>query len=407
MMKLELLSPAGSVGKLKYAVNFGANAVYIGGQRFGLRAAAENADFEELKEGIAYAHANNVRVYVTTNIFPRSAQLRKFPAFLTQLKEAKADALIISDMGMFATTRALAPEMEIHISTQANCLNDGACRFYHQLGAKRVVLARELTLEEIAEIRANTPQSLELEAFVHGAMCVSYSGRCLLSHYLANRDSNQGNCAHACRWNYALVEEKRPGEYLPVIEDENGTYIMNSKDMCMIDHLQDLAEAGITSFKIEGRIKSEYYVAAITHAYRKALDLLVAGKPFDEKLLEEVKKVSHRDYFHGFYYGPPSHGEGQRYDSSGYIRTWEIAAYVQAYDAQTGMAVVKTKNPFAVGDRLEVVEPRGDIFRFTVNDLVSLEGENLLVSKHPESMVSISLPRRVKIGSLIRKEKTD
>ncbi len=404
MIKPELLSPAGSVEKLRFAVDFGADAVYIGAKEFGLRTAAENADFEELQSGISYAHQKGVRVYITTNVFPRSDRLRAFPHFLSQIREAGADALIVSDMGIFSAIRENAPDMEIHLSTQANCLNDGACRFYHAAGAKRIVLARELSLEEISYIRQNTPDTLELEVFVHGAMCISYSGRCLLSNYMTNRDANRGNCAHTCRWNYALVEEKRPGEYYPIEEDDEGTYILNSKDLCLIDSLEALRDAGVASFKIEGRVKSEYYVASVTAAYRRALDLLNAGKPFDQSLLDEVKKVSHRDYFHGFLDGSAQQGLGQRYSTSSYIRDYEVVGYVQKTDGD--YVCIKTKNPFAVGDTVEFVEPRGEQFSVKIQKILNADGESLQLSNHPESIVSVSIGRAVKSGAIMRKEKS-
>lgn len=403
MLKPELLSPAGSVEKLRFAVDFGADAVYIGGKDFGLRTAAENADFCDLKSGVQYAHDRGVRVYVTTNIFPRSDKLRAFPSFLSQIKECGVDALIVSDMGIFSAVREYAPDMEIHLSTQANCLNDGACRFYHAQGAKRIVLARELSLDEISYIRENTPQSLELEVFVHGAMCISYSGRCLLSNYLADRDANRGNCAHTCRWNYALVEEKRPGEYYPAFEDESGTYILNSKDLCLIDSLEALKNAGVTSFKIEGRVKSEFYVATVTAAYRKAIDLMEAGKPFDPALYDEVCKVSHRDYFHGFIDGSAQNGKGQRYSTSSYIRYFEVSGYVVESNEET--VRVKTKNAFSVGDTVEFVEPRGETFSACITAIQNDSGDSVPISNHPESIVSIGIGRSVKPGALMRKEK--
>ena len=405
MNKIELLSPAGSVNKLITAVDFGADAVYIGGKSFGLRVASENASFEELKEGIEYAHKQNVKVYITCNIVARNNEMRSFPLFLNQLVQAKADAVILTDLGMFKAVRENAPQMEIHLSTQANVTNYEACNFFHSLGAKRIVLARELSLSEIKDIRENTKKDLELEAFVHGAMCVSYSGRCLLSNYMTGRSANSGHCAHPCRWKYSLVEEKRPNEYYPVYEDEEGTFIMNSKDLCMIGHIKELYEAGISSFKIEGRVKSEYYVATVTGAYRNAIDeFLRDGRfyTFNQKWFDEICKVSHRDYYTGFYLGEL---EGQIYNTSSYIRECDMIAIVEDFDEQTGMALCRHKNRFKVGDKIEVLEPKNNYFQMTIHDILDEEYHNLSEALHPQMLVWITMPKAVKIGTILRRNK--
>lgn len=404
-MSIELLSPAGSLNKLKTAIEFGADAVYIGGSEFGLRTASQNADFEELREGIDFAHKKSARVYIACNIVARNDDIRKFPEFLRQLKTASADALIITDLGMFSAAREYEPDMEIHISTQANSLNFESCNFFHKLGAKRIILARELSLDEIKDIRKNTPKDLDLEAFVHGAMCVSYSGRCLLSNYMASRESNKGDCAHPCRWNYSLMEEKRQGEYFPVYEDEQGTFILNSKDLCMIEHIPELFEAGIKSFKIEGRVKSEYYAAAVTAAYRAAIDEYEKNPDrytFNDKWFQEVCKVSHRDYYTGFYFGDK---EGQIYATSSYIRECDMIAIVEDYDEKTGRALCMHKNKFKVGDSVEVLEPESGFFPMIIEEMTDIDLKPLTEAVHPEMRVYIKMPKPVKKHSIIRRQK--
>ena len=350
--KPELLSPAGDWEKLKMAVAYGADAVYLAGTAFGMRSFAGNFTDEELPRAVKYAHDRGVKVHVTVNTMPRSGEVEQLPAHLERLNDAGVDALIVADLGAFTLAGKYAPRCQRHISTQQSIANYASAAAWYDLGATCVVLARELSLDEIRTIRAKTPKELELETFCHGAMCVSYSGRCLLSNYMTGRDANRGQCAQPCRYQYALMEEKRPGEYFPVFEDEKGTYIMNSRDMCMIDHLDDLMDAGVDCLKIEGRAKSGYYAAIVTGAYRHVLDDIAAGRPIDPVWRDEVEHVSHRHYSTGFFYGQP----GQYYDNARYIRDWQICAVVTDCD-ENGLATVSLRNKFAAGDQLEVVGP--------------------------------------------------
>ncbi|MBE6903963.1 MAG: U32 family peptidase [Ruminococcaceae bacterium] len=402
-MSIELLSPAGSINKLETAVQFGADAVYIGGTMFGLRTASENADFEQLKYGIEYAHNHNKKVYITTNIVARNDDLKRFPNFLKQLEQTKADAVIVTDFGLFSAVRELAPKLEIHVSTQANLLNYESCNAFYKMGAKRVVLARELSFEEIAEIRAKTDKNLELEAFVHGAMCVSFSGRCLLSDYMTARSANRGNCTQPCRFKYTLMEEKRPNEYMPVFEDENGTFILNSKDLCMIEHIDKLAECGITSFKIEGRVKSEFYVATITAAYRRAIDDYLSGKPFNPQLIEEVCSVSHREYCKGFYFGNSI--QNQVYASSSYIRECDLIALVEKYEPENNTVLCYHRNRFKVGEELEILEPGGEVTKFILEKMTDKYGNILEEALHPEMELHVQTPKPILPHSIIRRRK--
>lgn len=357
MNKPEILSPAGDFEKMKYAIAYGADAVYMAGQSFGMRAAAANFNADELRTGIAYAHARGVKCYVTVNIIPSNADLAALPDYLALLQDCGADAIIAADVGVVALAKKYAPHVALHISTQTSILNYASANFWAEQGAERIVLARELSLEEIAEIRAKTPKTLEIEAFVHGAMCISYSGRCLISQYMTGRDANHGACAQPCRWKYALMEEKRPGEYFPVMEDDRGTYLYNSKDLCMIDHIPELIAAGIDSFKIEGRNKTAYYAAGITSAYRRAVDAYCAapdGFVLPRDIHEEIGKVSHRNYYTGFYFGQEENG--QYYEDSQYIRDWEVTGLLAEADA-AGHAVFTLKNRFYPGDTLELVQP--------------------------------------------------
>ena len=343
--KLELLAPAGDMERLKMAVLYGADAVYLAGTSFGMRAFAGNFSPEELPGAVAFAHAHGVQVHVTVNTLPRGAELRGLPEYLERLQEAGVDALIIADLGVFRMAERYAPRCARHVSTQVSIANAACAAAWHELGAKRVVLARELSLDEIAVIRRDTPKELELETFGHGAMCVSYSGRCLLSNYMTGRDSNRGACAQPCRYQYALMEEKRPGEYFPVFEDEKGTYIMNSRDMCMIDHIDDLMRVGVDCIKIEGRAKSAYYAAIVTGAYRHVIDDVAAGRAPDPVWRDEVEHVSHRHYSTGFYYGQP----GQYTANSRYIRDWQVCAIVTDCTPD-GLATLSLRNKFAAGD---------------------------------------------------------
>mgnify|MGYP003297781086 CR=1 FL=1 len=398
MSKLELLSPAGDMERLKMSVLYGADAVYLAGTDFGMRSFAGNFTPEEIPQAVAYAHSHGVKVHVTVNTMPRNNEVVHLPAYLEQLQDAGVDALILADMGAFTLAGKYAPKCARHISTQQSIANYECAKAWYDLGAKRVVLARELNLEEIATIRAKTPRELELETFGHGAMCVSYSGRCLLSNYMTGRDSNRGACAQPCRYQYALMEEKRPGEYFPVYEDEKGTYILNSKDMCMIDHIGELMEAGVDCIKIEGRAKSAYYAAIVTGAYRHVIDDVEAGRPVDPVWRDEVDHVSHRIYSTGFYFGQP----GQYTENSRYIRQWQICAIVQSCD-ENGWALCSLRNKFAVGDELEAVGPDTKPFAFTAGMMQDMEGEPLAEPRTPEMEFYMQLPKQVPAMTMIRK----
>ena len=393
----ELLAPAGDKERLRMAVLYGADAVYLAGGSFGMRAFAGNFTTpEELREAILFAHSHGVRVHCTVNTMPRNDEADLLPAYLELLEDAEADAVILADLGAFSLAGTYAPHVERHVSTQAGITNYQAARAWHDAGAKRVILARELSLEEIQTIRAKTPPSLELEAFVHGAMCVSYSGRCLLSNYMTGRDSSRGACAQPCRYKYALMEEKRPGEYFPIEEDGQGSYIMNSQDMCMIDHLEDLLD--LDSLKIEGRAKSAYYAAIVTGAYRHCLDAAAAGLPPDPVWRDEVEHVSHRPYSTGFFYGPP----GQYYEDSRYMREWQVAAVVTDCDAN-GHATLSLRNKFRMGDTVELVGPNLRPFSITVPEMTSADGLPLEEPRTPQSIFCMSLPQQVPSWTLVRR----
>ena len=398
MRKLELLSPAGDMDKLRMAVLYGADAVYLAGTDFGMRAFAGNFTPEELPQAVKFAHDHGVKAHVTVNIMPRNDEVKHLPAYLEQLDAAGVDALILADLGAFKLAEKYAPHCERHISTQQSIANYECAKAWYDLGAKRVVLARELSLQEIIGIRQNTPKELEIETFGHGAMCVSYSGRCLLSNYMTGRDSNRGECAQPCRYQYALMEEKRPGEYFPVFEDEKGTYILNSRDMCTIDHLKDLVDAGIDCIKIEGRAKSSYYAAIVTGAYRHCLDDVYAGRPIDPIWRDEVEHVSHRIYSTGFYYGHP----GQYVENSRYIREWQIVAKVESCD-ENGVATCSLNNKFKVGDELEVVGPDTRPFPITAQDIKNVEGDSIDEPRTPQMVFTMQLPKQVPAHSLIRR----
>ena len=397
MKKLELLSPAGDMERLKMSVLYGADAVYLAGTDFGMRSFAGNFTPEEMPVAVRYAHDHGVKVHVTVNTMPRNDEVANLPAYLEQLDDAGVDALILADLGAFNLAGKYAPHCQRHISTQQSIANYECATAWYELGAQRVVLARELSLPEIFQIRENCPKELEIETFGHGAMCVSYSGRCLLSNYMTGRDSNRGECAQPCRYQYALMEEKRPGEYFPVFEDEKGTYILNSRDMCMIDHLKELMDAGIDCIKIEGRAKSAYYAAITTGAYRHCIDDVFAGKPVDPVWRDEVEHVSHRIYSTGFYFGYP----GQYTANSRYIRSWQICAIVESCD-ETGLAVCSLRNKFSAGDTLEVVGPDMRPFSFTVPMMEDTEGQPLESPKTPQMKFSVQLPKAVPAYSILR-----
>ena len=398
--KPELLAPAGDMERLNMAVRYGADAVYLAGESFGMRSFAGNFSPEELSRAVRFAHENGVRVHVTVNTMPRNREAERLPEWLEFLNGAGVDALIVADMGAFSLAGRYAPRCERHISTQASIANYETARAWYELGAKRVILARELSLEEIRELRARTPAELEIEAFVHGAMCVSYSGRCLLSNYMTGRDSNRGACAQPCRYQYYLMEEKRPGEYFPVFEDAQGTYIMNSRDMCMIDHVEDLIDAGLDSLKIEGRAKSAYYAAIVTGAYRHVIDDVWEGREADPVWRNEVERVSHRRYATGFYYGPP----GQYTENARYIREWQVIALVTACDSN-GLATLTLRNKFAAGDVVELVGPNVKPFSFTAPVMRDEEGTELTEPRNPQMVFQMQLPRPVPVWSILRIER--
>ena len=398
MRKIELLSPAGDMERLHMAVRYGADAVYLAGTDFGMRSFAGNFTPEELPKAVEFAHSHGVKVHVTVNTMPRNDEIVQLPEYLERLQDANVDALIVADMGAFTLAGKYAPKCQRHISTQQSIANYECAKAWYDLGAQRVVLARELNLDEIRTIREKTPKELEIETFGHGAMCVSYSGRCLLSNYMTGRDSNRGACAQPCRYQYALVEEKRPGEYFPVYEDEKGTYILNSRDMCTIDHLKELTEAGIDCIKIEGRAKSAYYAAIVTGAYRHCIDDLAAGKEIDPVWRDEVDHVSHRIYSTGFYFGHP----GQYTENSRYIREWQVSAIVEECD-ENGLALCSLRNKFAVNDELEAVGPDLRPFPFTVPMMKDLEGNDLAEPRTPQSKFYIRLPKKVPAYTILRK----
>ena len=399
MRKLELLSPAGDMERLKMSVLYGADAVYLAGTDFGMRSFAGNFTPEELPKAVDFAHSHGVSVHVTVNTMPRNEEILNLPAYLEQLDDAGVDALIVADMGAFTLAGKYAPHCARHISTQQSIANYECAKAWFDLGAQRVVLARELNLDEIRFIREHTPKELELETFGHGAMCVSYSGRCLLSNYMTGRDSNRGACAQPCRYQYALVEEKRPGEYFPVYEDEKGTYILNSRDMCMIDHINDLMDAGVDCIKIEGRAKSAYYAAIVTGAYRHVIDDVATGKAVDPIWREEVEKVSHRIYSTGFYYGFP----GQYTENSRYIRQWQVCAIVESCD-ENGLALCSLRNKFTAEDTIEVVGPDIKPFSLIPEQMRDLEGNTLIEPRKPEMQFYVQLPQQVPALSIIRKK---
>ena len=390
MAKLELLSPAGDMERLKMSVLYGADAVYLAGTSFGMRSFAGNFTPEELPFAVKYAHDHGVSVHITVNTMPRNNEVVNLPAYLEQLQDAGVDALILADLGAFTLAGKYAPKCQRHISTQQSIANYECAQAWYDLGAQRVVLARELNLQEITQIRQKVSPELEIETFGHGAMCVSYSGRCLLSNYMTGRDSNRGACAQPCRYQYALMEEKRPGEYFPVYEDEKGTYILNSRDMCMIDHLDDLMDAGVDCIKIEGRAKSAYYAAIVTGAYRHCIDDIAAGKAIDPVWRNEVEHVSHRIYSTGFYYGEP----GQYTENSRYIRQWQVCAIVESCN-ENGLALCSLRNKFSDGEELEVVGPDMRPFAITAGSMTDPDGNPLTEPRTPQSKFYIPLSKQV------------
>ncbi len=398
--KPELLSPAGDSVRLKAAVDYGADAVYLAGEEFGMRTAASNFGEEELLKGIEYAHKNGVKVHVACNTIPHNAEIPRLPAFLEKLDAMGADAIIAADLGTVEAVKRYAPHCDLHISVQSGICNYETARAFYNLGAKRVVLARELSLEEIAEIRAKTPASLEIEAFAHGAMCISFSARCLLSSYMTGRDANRGDCAQSCRWSYSLMEENRPGQFFDITETDKGTYILNANDLCMAENLDKMAAAGIDSIKLEGRAKSHYYTAVVTNAYRGALDSLTGDGNWKcpQWVTDELNKISHRTYSTGFYFGTPQNE--QTYKSAGYLRDYSVAAIVTGYENGRITAVVKNK--FLKGRTLDCLEPRSAPVYITVNELYDEDDNPIDSAPHPMMTVKIPFSRPLKVGALLR-----
>ena len=396
---IELLAPAGDMERLRMSLAYGADAVYLAGTVFGMRSFAGNFTPEELKQAVALCHSRGVAVHVTCNTMPRNGEIARMPEWLEYLQELGVDAAILADVGVLSLLKKHAPKLKAHISTQASVSNYQAAAAWHELGASRVILARELSLDEIREIRAKTPRELEIEAFVHGAMCVSYSGRCLLSNYMTGRDANRGACAQPCRYQYALVEEKRPGEYFPIGEDAGGAYILNSRDMCMIDHIPELIDAGLDSLKIEGRAKSAYYAAVVTGAYRHAIDAALDGRPLDPVWRDEVEKVSHRPYSTGFYFGEP----GQHTSHSRYVRDWQIMAVVTSCTPD-GTALCELRNKLSAGDQLELVGPDLKPVSITVEGLTDGDGLSIPEARKPQMPFYLKLPVQAPPLSLLRRK---
>ena len=404
--KPELLIPASSLEVLKIAVVFGADAVYIGGEAFGLRAKAKNFSMEDMKEGIAFAHAHGVKVYVTANILAHNRDLEGVRAYFEELKEIKPDALIIADPGVFMLAKEICPEIERHISTQANNTNYLTYQFWYQQGAKRVVSARELSMEELRELRAHIPEDLEIETFVHGAMCISYSGRCLLSNYFTGRDANQGACTHPCRWKYAVMEESRPGEYLPVYENERGTYIFNSKDLCMIEHIPELLESGIDSFKIEGRMKTALYVATVARTYRKAIDDCLKSRELYEEHMpwykEQIAACTYREFTTGFFYGKPDESS-QIYDNNTYQKGYTYLGIVGDVDAENYIHL-EQRNKFSVGEMIEIMKPDGENLAVRVEAILNEEGEAMESAPHPQQKLRVKLSGKADACDILRRK---
>lgn len=406
MQGTELLIPAGSPEVLRTAVRYGADAVYIGGEDFGLRAKAHNFTIEEMKEGIAFAHSHGCKVYITANIFAHNRDLEGIRDYFGQLRQVAPDALILSDPGVFLLAKEILPDMELHISTQANTTNYESCCFWHKLGAKRIVAARELSLAELQELRQNMPEDMELEAFVHGAMCISYSGRCLLSHYFTGRDANQGACTHPCRWKYAVVEEQRPGEYLPVNEDDRGTYIFNSRDLCMIEHIPELIEAGIDSLKIEGRMKTALYVATVARTYRQALDDYKRSPECYQQNMEyyrsEITKCTYRQFTTGFYFGATDENS-QIYDNNTYIREYTYLGMVEETDT-SGRLVLEQRNKFSVGEKIEAMLFDGRNQELTVRGIQDASGRPMESAPHPKQQLHVDVGTELPVGCILRRK---
>ena len=406
MNKIELLAPAGDLEKLKMAILYGADAVYIAGENFGLRTASKNFTEEQMREAVDFVKKNNKKIYVTCNIIPHNDDFEGLESYLKYLQEVGVDAIIVADPGVLMIAKETVPDMEIHWSTQANNTNFNSARFWYKQGVKRVVTARELSFEEIKKIRDEIHSDMDIESFVHGAMCISYSGRCLMSNYMTGRDANRGSCAHPCRWKYSLVEEKRPGEYFPIEEDERGTYFFNSKDLCMIEYVKELIEAGVSSFKIEGRVKTPYYVATVVRAYRMAIDEYYRDPEnyrFNPIWMEELKKASYRDFTSGFYLDKPN-GDSQNYGTSSYIRNYDFMGLVIKYDSERKMALVDVRNRIFTGDNVEIIGPDCDTIYTTVKSMFNVNMEMIDVAPRPKELVWVDFGHELKENYIIRKE---
>lgn len=402
--KVELLAPAGDRERLETAIKFGADAVYLAGNNFGLRKNAKNFDNNELRDAVNYAHQHKVRVHITMNIVPHDQDLEGIVEYIKELEDIGVDALIISDPGIFQIAKDNC-NIDLHISTQASVTNSATINFWYSMGAKRVILARELSLEEILQIRKNVPKDLEIECFIHGAMCISYSGRCLLSNYMTGRDSNRGDCAHACRWKYSIQEEKRPGEYYPIEEDENGTFIMNSKDLCLLEDIDKLIEAGINSFKIEGRMKTVFYVATVIRSYRQAIDEYYEGtfnSSVAEKYVNEIKKASHRYFTKGFLYGKPN-SEAQIYENSSYIRNYDFVGLVLDYDKDKKIATIEQRNRFFLNDEVEIFGNSRDFYTLVIDNMKNLKNEDVEVANKAKEILLVNIDLPLEKGDILRK----
>ena len=408
MKEVELLAPAGDIEKLKMAIIYGADAVYLAGESFGLRKASKNFTVEQLKEATDFVHEKGKKIYITMNIIPHNDDLIGLEEYIRVLVDIGVDALIVADAGIYTAVRSVSKDIEVHMSTQASVTNYRTVKFWYDLGIKRIVMARELSLEEINLIHKEVPE-VDIEAFVHGAMCISYSGRCLLSNYMCGRDANKGDCAHACRWKYNLVEERRPGEYYPIEETEQGTFIYNSKDLCMLDSLEDVIKAGVHSLKIEGRVKTQYYVATVIRSYRLALDAIKNGtytKEMAERLLLEIKKASHRGFTKGFYYKKPDEND-QLYNSSSYIRTYDFVGLVLDYDKETKIATIEQRNRIFVGDEVEIFGPRDGFETFKIEKMYDDKGEEIDVAPRAKQIIKMPLSFEVKPWDIMRKKLSD
>lgn len=409
MKRPELLVPASSLEVLKVAVIFGADAVYIGGEAFGLRAKAKNFSMDDIREGIAFAHAHNVKVYITANILAHNADLEGVRGYFEELKEVGPDALIISDPGVFMIAREVCPEIDIHVSTQANNTNYATFNFWYHQGARRVVTARELSLVELKQIRENIPNDLEMETFIHGAMCISYSGRCLLSNYFTGRDANHGACTHPCRWKYSIVEETRPGEYMPVYENERGTFIFNSKDLCMIEHIPEMFDTGVDSYKIEGRMKTALYVATVARTYRKALDDYMEDPELYKKnmpwYLDQISNCTYRQFTTGFFFGKPDE-DAQIYDSNTYVKEYTYLGIVGEQNAD-GLYRIEQRNKFSVGEVIEVMKPDGQNIEVTVQKILNEEGEAMESAPHPKQVLYIDLGHTLEQYDILRRKEEE